>query len=347
MAIHAYVGLPGSGKSYSVTEHVIIVSLKQDRHVVTNIPLDVDSLLAIYGGKITQLPHDWHEHADIKELLPPGCVAVLDECWSRWPSGQNINHARATDKEFLTQHRHRVDGKGYSTRVVLVTQGLQQLSSWVRDLVETTYRVRKITKKQFRTYIYNGPVTGDSPPKSKLVRSFLTDYKKEIFDFYKSATMSDTGTVGDESSADQRSNIFRAHKFWLCLFCIFVMAPLSLYLVRNVISGKAEPSDELNKTSISPVASVSRVKPEPPISKEWRLVGFVHPSKPDPSSKVVADALALIADANGNTRYLSFNHCRYVSDFTEAYCVIDGMKITSWSLKRSHPLVGGLIGGGG
>ncbi|MFU1923019.1 zonular occludens toxin domain-containing protein, partial [Klebsiella pneumoniae] len=50
MAIDAYVGKPGHGKSYGVVEHVIIPSLKQDRHVVTNIPLEVDMLLMDFGG---------------------------------------------------------------------------------------------------------------------------------------------------------------------------------------------------------------------------------------------------------------------------------------------------------
>jgi len=38
MAIDAYTGMPGHGKSYGVVEHVIIPSLKQGRHVVTNTP---------------------------------------------------------------------------------------------------------------------------------------------------------------------------------------------------------------------------------------------------------------------------------------------------------------------
>ena len=93
MAIHAYVGKPGHGKSYGVTEHVVIPSLKQDRHVVTNIPLSIDDLLAAFGGKITQLPLDWYERPDLSELFPNGCVAIIDECWRRWPAGQNANHA--------------------------------------------------------------------------------------------------------------------------------------------------------------------------------------------------------------------------------------------------------------
>ncbi|MCT7418665.1 zonular occludens toxin domain-containing protein [Pseudomonas aeruginosa] len=74
MAIDAYVGKPGHGKSYGVVEHVIIPSLKQDRHVVTNIPLEVDMLLMDFGGTIEQLPEDWFEREDLADFAPPGSV---------------------------------------------------------------------------------------------------------------------------------------------------------------------------------------------------------------------------------------------------------------------------------
>ncbi|WP_241507524.1 zonular occludens toxin domain-containing protein [Pseudomonas aeruginosa] len=93
MAIDAYVGKPGHGKSYGVVEHVIIPSLKQDRHVVTNIPLEVDMLLMDFGGTIEQLPEDWFEREDLADFAPPGSVLVLDELWRRWPKGQKTNDA--------------------------------------------------------------------------------------------------------------------------------------------------------------------------------------------------------------------------------------------------------------
>ncbi|OPE03923.1 zonular occludens toxin domain-containing protein, partial [Pseudomonas aeruginosa] len=79
------VGKPGHGKSYGVVEHVIIPSLKQDRHVVTNIPLEVDMLLMDFGGTIEQLPENWFEREDLADFAPPGSVLVLDELWRRWP----------------------------------------------------------------------------------------------------------------------------------------------------------------------------------------------------------------------------------------------------------------------
>lgn len=343
MAIHAYVGKPGHGKSYGVVEHVVIPSLKQDRHVFTNIPLAADELLAAFGGNITQLPEDWHNLEDLGEIIPPGAVAIIDECWRRWPSGETINRARLSDKSLLAEHRHRVDTKNNSMRVVLVTQDLSQIASWVRQLVETTYRIRKLGKKVYKVDIYQGAVTGDSPPKSKLVRTDAGTFKKTVYCFYKSATQSASGSVGDESAADGRSSIFRSFGLWSCLVAFLVFIVLGSYGVKSFFSSN---SSHLSPTD--PAIHQTKAKPiEHPLSTTWRLVGFVHPSKPDPNSRSVAEALALISDASGNARYISFNHCRYTDDFTEAFCILDGTKITSWSLKKPLPVIGGLIGGGG
>ncbi|WAB95620.1 hypothetical protein OSW16_13680 [Pseudomonas putida] len=342
MAIHAYVGKPGHGKSYGVVEHVVIPSLKQNRHVVTNIPLSVDDLLATFGGNITQLPSNWFELDDISEVIPPGSVAILDECWRRWPAGQNVNHANLSDKSLLAEHRHRVDDKNNSMRVVLVTQDLAQISSWVRLLVETTYRIRKLSKKTFKVDIYQGSVTGDSPPKSKLVRTTGGAFKSSVYSFYQSATLSSSG-VGDESAADGRSSFLRSYGLWLCVFGALFLLGFGFHYSKKFFQ-----RDDANTISAvnAKVSAVAAKPVEPPLSTTWRLVGFVHPSKPDPNSRAISESLALISDANGNTRYISFSHCRYVSDFTEAYCVVDGLKITAWALKKSNPIVGGLIGGG-
>ncbi|UZM15480.1 hypothetical protein LZV00_06970 [Pseudomonas kielensis] len=345
MAIHAYVGKPGHGKSYGVVEHVVIPSLKQDRHVVTNIPLVIDDLLATYGGRITQLPADWHELSDLAEIIPSGCVAIIDECWRRWPAGHNVNHANFTDKALLAEHRHRVDDKNNSMRVVLVTQDLAQISSWVRLLVETTYRIRKLSKKAFKVDIYNGAVTGDAPSKTKLVRTTAGTFKPAVYSFYKSATQSSSGDVGDESSADGRASILRSFGLWATLGAFVLFIGLGIFGVKSFFSSGSTGVIDPRDAARSPKAPAKPA--EPPISTTWRLVGFVHPSRPDPSSKAVSEALALIADNNGNTRYISFSHCRYFPDFTEAYCLVDGSKITNWSLRKPIPIVGGLIGGGG
>lgn len=173
MAIDAYVGLPGHGKSYGVTEHVIIPSLKEGRQIVTNIPLNEEKLkldFGEHGGSIVQLPLDWHELEDLHEVAPPGAVLVLDEVWRRWPAGETTTQARFLDQQLLAEHRHRVDDEGRSMRIVLVTQDLAQISNWVRLLVESTYRISKKSKRFYVVTIYMGAVTGVRPPKSAVLR---------------------------------------------------------------------------------------------------------------------------------------------------------------------------------
>lgn len=149
-------------------------------------------------------------------------------------AGKNVNQANLTDKSLLAEHRHRVDDKNNSMRVVLVTQDLAQISSWVRLLIETTYRIRKITKKTFKVDIYNGAVTGDAPSKTKLIRSTAGTFKSSVYSFYKSATQSNSGGVGDESSADGRSSILRSFGLWGALGSFVVCIVLGVFFCQKV-----------------------------------------------------------------------------------------------------------------
>ena len=349
MAIHAYVGKPGSGKSYGVVERVVIPSLKQGRHVVTNIELNVDELLADFGGTIEILPHDWWERPDISAFIRNGCVLILDELWRRWPSGQKAN---IDDKSLLAEHRHMVDDKGNSMRIVLVTQDLSQLASWARTLIETTFVIKKFSKKAYRVNSYSGVVTGDSPPKSRLIRQAAGKYNADIYRYYKSATKSQTGDVGDESVADKTGSFLRSYALWGFITIVLVGVPFGVYGVSSFFKGpqlkKIEQPKEVNSTIPAHISKTppKLVKPEFIYSANWRLSGFVHPTQPDPN--VVRDAsVAVLVSPSGRTRYIAFSTCRYFSDFKEAYCDVDGERVTTWTGNSSSQLqfIGGLGGG--
>lgn len=273
MAIEAYVGLPGHGKSYGVVEHVIIPSIKEGRHVVTNIPLQCDDLIADFGGpgaQITQLPEDWFERDDMGEFIPSGSVAVLDELWRRWPAGLKANNALLADKSLLAEHRHRVDDKGRSMRIVLVTQDLSQVASWVRILVEQTYKMTKLTAigstKKFRVDIYLGAPTGQNIPKSRLIRQTFGQYRKEIYRYYSSATQSATGNVGDESKADKRGTIWRSPVIIFSIVGPLTLGPLLVWwLYGYFMSGFGMVENaEAEQVEVLPAESLGLVNPPPP-----------------------------------------------------------------------------------
>ena len=351
MAIHAYVGKPGHGKSYGVVERVVIPSLKQGRHVVTNIPLNADDLLADFGGTIQQLPSDWFDLPDLAEYVLPGCVLIIDEAWRRWPQGQKSNQANPWDKTLLAEHRHMVDAKNNSMRIVIVTQDLSQIPSWARTLIETTFRVVKLSRKIYRVDVYSGVVTGDKPPVSSRVRQFPGRFDKVIQNYYKSATHSATGSVGDESVADKSASFLRSYGLWSLVFVVVVGLLFGIFGIKSFFNKSPDKSQHVPVHTPDPtMTSAPKSATPPPViySETWRLTGFIHPSQPDPNSKVDV-SVAVLVDTSARTRYIAFSKCRFFSDFKEAYCDIDGERVTTWTPRKSSfsmpPIIGGLGGG--
>lgn len=329
MAIDAYVGKPGHGKSYGVVEHVVIPSMKQGRNVITNIPLNAELLQRDFGGSATQLPDDWFEIQDLSDLVPNGAVLILDEVWRRWPKGQKANQANLSDKALLAEHRHRVDAHGNSMRVVLVTQDLSQIAAWACTLIETTYRMKKLSKKVFRVDVYDGYVTGDRPPKTKLVRQTGGKFSEKVFAYYSSATQSHSGEVGDETTADGRASIFRSVGLWgLILLCVLGLLFASFGL-KHFFGSKVKEESVVTTPSPAPVTHRDPPsKVDYPLSTDWRIQGFVHGiSKGEPANSQV-----VIVSKAGKLRHLSFSsHCRYYDDFLEVFCIVDGSRVTTWS----------------
>lgn len=350
MAIDAYVGLPGHGKSYGVVEHVIIPSLKQGRHVVTNIPLNADALLMDFGGTIQQLPVDWFELKDLSEYATNGCVLVLDELWRRWPSGMLTNQASTEDKALLAEHRHRVDKENRSMRIVLVTQDLSQIANWVRVLVESTYRVSKKSKKFYVVSIYNGAVTGVRPPKSALLRQATGRFKKEVYVYYSSATQSQTGNVGDESKADSRSSILKSWGLWGLIVIsliggiVGVMGIKTFFTPKTIESVEPAPVQPQKQQAPSARATQSVYKnvvskpTEPRLSTLWRVAGYVR--APSKRSATASQMLGVehvelnerVALVNGSRyRYVEMSQCSFFEGGIDIYCDLDGERITPWS----------------
>lgn len=359
MAIHAYVGLPGHGKSYGVVEHVIIPSLKQGRHVVTNIPLDADALLIDFGGFITQLDDNWHEIQDFSTVAPNGSVLVLDELWSRWPSGLKQEDLSFADSELLTKHRHKVDKSGKSMRIVLVTQDLSQIASSVRILIETTYKMTKLTPKRFRVDIYKGAVKGERPPKTALIRRTLGAYKPEVYVYYKSATQSETGEVGDETSADTRNSLFKNTKIWSLLILFIICCFLAFTQLKNFFSRDTktpidkpviqaevkETQEDKEKKALQEllkdqkfVPPHDKVKTEPTKVQQiinpkvanapsvlWRIGGYVK-------SPNEFKGLVVLRSISGVTRTVPLEkYCKLIDSDLSISCIVDKQLVTAWT----------------
>lgn len=329
---------------------------------MTNIPLSVDDLLNDFGGSIIQLPLDWHKDADFASKVPHGCVLVLDEVWRRWPQGLQVNKASMEDKELFAEHGHRVDDLDRSMRIILVTQDLSQIAAWVRSLVEQTYRVVKRVNmglsKHYRVDIYDGYVTGQSPPKSKLVRQISGKYKKEVYKYYRSATLSKTGTVGDESKADNRGNALKSTSLVFVLLFVPIGGFLSYYGLMHYFQPEAKPpvkSELVNPMppgmEIGPVVvqapppvPVPEKSVQPVQSQYWKVVGTIRRSlnqsdRPmfdgyhdpyDQPAEPMVD-MAILKPLTGGLRYVPLSDCTWYSDHINVFCDVDGERVTPWT----------------
>ncbi len=287
MAIDAYTGLPRSGKSYSVVKNVILPSLREGRHVYTNIPL-TDALKDEFAGQVHQLAADWFKDPDLCDSFPPGAVVILDELWRRWPSGMKTNMVNFKDKEFLAEHGHNVDEFGNTTRVVLVSQDLSQIAAFARELVSVTYRSTKLdavgADKRFRVDIYQGAVTGQKPPKSQFVRSVFDKYEDQYYRYYKSSTKSLTGEVGNESRADKRSNVWRSPWLIASFVVPFFAVPVLLWYIYTLFFGGLGLVEE-EEQELAVVTQPALTNPLPPEmlpvpSREIQPSVAVQPSRP-------------------------------------------------------------------
>lgn len=248
MSISAYVGLPGHGKSYGVVENVIIPALKNQRLIFSNIPMNDEKCLEDFGCSVTPFDtKDLEKNPNwFTDVFTAGAIFVFDECWRLWPAGLKANNVLEQHKTFLAEHRHLVGENGFSTEIYLVTQDLGQLASFARALVETTYRmVKRISiglDNRFRVDIYEGCVTGSKPPASKRVRELHGGkFKKEIYQYYKSHTKSESGIAGNETRVDRRGNGLGRLSIKLGFIFILLAIPYLIYSFNSVKKTYGQP----------------------------------------------------------------------------------------------------------
>lgn len=271
MAISAYTGLPRSGKSYGVFENVIIPALKKGRLVYTNIPFNERELLD-YAGSVP-VPFDAKDIQDnpdfFQERIEPGGIVVIDECWRVWSAGTRATAIPEGHKSFFAEHGHMVNDLGQTTQIVLVTQDLAQIASFCRLLVETTYRATKLSavgaSNKYRIDIYTGAVTGQNPPKSAMINQLFGTYKPEVYQCYKSATMSETGNVGNEKTVDTRGNVFKGMVFKVIPFVVLgggLVVWLGWQSVSTFFNSGGDP-DSVQVEQVKQVTSTISVPQKP------------------------------------------------------------------------------------
>lgn len=287
MAVTAYTGLPGHGKSYSVVEHVVLPALEQTRVVVTNLPLKMDQVRRKFPAadvRFFELAAIRDKPDLLLELAVPGCIFVLDEAQLLWPSGLQASKTPAAWLSFVTEHRHRVDDLNRSSEVVVISQDLGNVASFVRKLVEQTYRTVKLVSlgatTRFRVDVYTGPVTGPKPPSKDRVRQLYGKYEPRVYDLYMSHTQSEgDGSGAVEGSIDKRVVVWRSPALWAGAAFALVLGVGGVWAVVGYFSG---PEDRASSSasatagqavSRGAVAVGSEARAE---RSSWRVSGEVR-----------------------------------------------------------------------
>jgi len=228
MAGSAYVGIPGSGKSYEVVLSVLLPALKTKRRVVTNLSnLQIDEIRAYlvehgmepdqFGSVVevgiedVQKPgffpvFDEKEKRVVKiGLVEGGDLIIIDEVWRYWPAGASFTKEHMS---FFRLHRQITSEDGLSCDLVVISQDIWDIDRKLRSILESTFRM---TKHRFigRPEYYRVDVFSGGKIARKAISSFQRKYDKEIFALYSSYA----SKKGVEAVADERINIFNSSGF--------------------------------------------------------------------------------------------------------------------------------------
>ncbi|OIQ75371.1 zonular occludens toxin (Zot) [mine drainage metagenome] len=186
MAINAYVGLQGSGKSYQVVAFPILEAVQKGRRVVTTIHgIETEKVRAYLEKKGRGQPGKMGEVIVVEEeevqkpnffpsryievdgtkvvydaetLVKGGDLVVLDEAWKFYGTGVKPTTEHFT---FFREHRHYLHPETEVTcDLILLTQNIEDLCKSVRGVIEATFRTVKLKalglNNRYRVEQYQG-----------------------------------------------------------------------------------------------------------------------------------------------------------------------------------------------
>lgn len=335
MAITAYTGPPGAGKTYALIHDVILPALADGRTVRTNV--DGIKPQAIYdyleakhdaddiGELLTFDRADLHRAdffptesiPDTQTTVKGGDLLVIDEWKLSFPNrGASPN---ANLEPYLRWHRHLVDKDGQSSDVVIGTQLITDIHRDYRGCVERSYKFKKLGSvglaKGYQFQVFEGC----EQRKGTAIRTGNGKYRKEVFPLYQSFA-----TDGDakEKGTDKRASLFS--RGFIILGVLAVAGVVGgTYNLYQWFGGSEKDLANLNESAAAVPSGVVQPQVSSPTStiklSPFRIVGVVEGD---------STTLVVIADDNGTTRLerardFEFRDGRPVSG------MVDGMRVVA------------------
>jgi zona occludens toxin len=307
--INGIAGKPGGGKSYEAVKNHVIPALKDGRMVVTNLPLQIEHFVAVFGEQVRDLivivdynyhdygsakPFsvigDWLKHQDWKNVKGQGVLFCIDEAHLSLPNGKGSAEFTKV-LEFLSMHRH------YGFDVLLITQNFKKVHRDIRDMVQLVYRCIKKSMfgqdDQYIIKVHEGCTT-------QVVNTDEREYESYVFKFYKSHTKSE-GQIVEATTRD----VTPWHKTGLMKFSYVIMFFAFLMIVNVIHKITKDDEDvvfeevvevEVAKPTVNPVVAdnsarvISTVNTvDGVITTSSSVAKPKSKSKPEPVIKTPAD----------------------------------------------------------
>ncbi|HAF2126518.1 TPA: zonular occludens toxin [Salmonella enterica] len=343
MAITAYIGTPGSGKSYEVVRSVIVPAVCAGRRIVTNVyglsyekiieycdrhkllkeGSKLGEIVIVDNSRITEPFFYPVKENQEKSFCQPGDLIILDECHRFFTSERTIsNEARI----FAAEHRHYADSEtSFTCDLVLVNQGLSTLPRFLKERIEQTFRMKKLGAlagfgNKYRVDVFDGVKL----TKESRITYYVESYKKEIFPLYKSHDV--TGAI--EAKTDGRGTLFKRKT--LILYLLFLFS--SFYCLWHYTIPMFFPDSEDNSAkSDSQTANNSQVQQNQQVQREsnqaqkssvsdWCIIGQIQRK---------TGRYIFLKDSTGRIRMVSGHDFTGYGQMLEG--VVDGNRVVVWS----------------
>lgn len=357
MAITAYTGVPGAGKTYALVQDVILQALANGRNVLTNVagvkaaetlkaamPLTKGKplgTLRFFHGEDLQKPGFFPDPDDLDQAagctLQAGDLLVFDEVRLYWPSTGKFDPATM---RFLRYHRHHVAKDGTATDIVVCSQMIADFHRDWKGLIESSLKFKKLGRLGLSgRYVYQS-FDGSEQRATAVVANGRGKYRQEIYSLYSSYN---GGANGQEKQTDKRANLFNSSRLWISIVLVVVAIlgggvflwnffhPASVPgaigadgrpSVVATAPGAAKPGAP-GAPGAAPIADVYRA---PQVSSTWRIAGVVD---------LPGRRLVVLADRAGVVRYEDAAQFTFVDDRPQVGTV-EGQRIVASSAAVSQ-----------
>jgi len=352
MAITAYTGVPGTGKSYALVSEIIVPGVRDGRRVLTNVqgvkpeavvdycrekwPKLADQLgeVILFDGAKTLEPGFFPVEGAPPEtsFVRAGDLIVFDEVRMFWPRRGKFDPAIM---KFLRYHRHFVSETTHqSTDVVLASQLATDFHEDFRGCIERSYKFKKLKAVGLNSRFVWQSWEGPEQRKGQHVGNGGGKYSKDIYNLYSSYA----GAKGSEKATDRRQNVLAQPKFiGILLMTVAALIGCGWFIWSFFHHGEEKVAAPVPVAAVgkSGPAAIPAVNGALPVSSVWRISGSIQ----TPGLNVV-----VLVDAAGNVRYEDPSNFTLVAG--RPYVgIVDGQRVLAVGMtaasSTSKPFFGG------